>query len=141
MPAPMPTRFAMFMFSYYLIDTHQLLADTNLTNCEFLCGSFFDYNFPVKFDVIFDYTFFCAIEPTLRPQWGSRMAEIMNQGGRLITLMFPLGTHTDGPPFAVQPEHYSALLEPNFKLISIEDTKESHPGREEKEKIAVWERN
>lgn len=68
------------------------------------------------------------------------MAELVEKEGTLVTLIFPIGSHLDGPPFAVQPEHYHAVLDSNFDLIYIEDAQQSHPGREGREKIGIWRR-
>ena len=37
---------------------------------EFLNADFFTYNSPHKFDVIFDYTFFCAMQPSFKAAVG-----------------------------------------------------------------------
>lgn len=35
-------------------------------------------------------SFFCAFEPKVRPLWAKRMQELLNPGGELITLMYPV---------------------------------------------------
>jgi len=52
---------------------------------QFLNADFFTYNPPQKFDAIFDYTFFCAFPPSVRPQWAEKMAELLALDGELIT--------------------------------------------------------
>lgn len=37
-------------------------------------------------DLIYDYTFLCALHPSMRTSWGARMAELVVPGGFLITL-------------------------------------------------------
>jgi len=45
---------------------------------------------PQSYDFIFDYTFFCAISPDSRSQWGEHMASLLTPDrGKLLTLMFP----------------------------------------------------
>ncbi|ORX94961.1 Thiopurine S-methyltransferase [Basidiobolus meristosporus CBS 931.73] len=105
----------------------------------FELGNFFTDKFPTKFGFAYDYTFFCAIDPEMRAQWGERYAEIIQPGGVLIALMFPLDQHEGGPPFSVSVDAYKAALEKSFDLESLEDCK-SHAGREGKEKISVWRR-
>ncbi|KAK2615933.1 hypothetical protein N8I77_002654 [Diaporthe amygdali] len=54
-----------------------------------------------QFDLIFDYTFFCAIPPSARPKWAARMQQLLARpNGRLVCLEFPTGKHpsTGGPP-------------------------------------------
>jgi len=64
------------------------------------------------FDVIYDYTFLCALPPAIRHKWASRMAQLLAPQGVLICLEFP--THkapsAGGPPWAVRPVDYVAYL-------------------------------
>ncbi|KAG5298354.1 thiol methyltransferase [Histoplasma ohiense] len=72
------------------------------------------------FDLIYDYTFFCALNPLLRPQWAARMTQLLapSPRGNLICLEFPTAKDptTGGPPFASPPTAYMEHL--------------SHPGEE-----------
>lgn len=83
--------------------------------------------------------FFCAIPPTLRADWGRRMAEIIPKDGILITLMYPIGNHTDGPPFAVSVDNYHFFLDANFDCLIVDECS-SFEARQGKEKIGVWRR-
>ncbi len=38
------------------------------------------------FDLIYDYTFLCALPPSLRPRWAARMSELLAPDGTLICL-------------------------------------------------------
>ncbi|KAK2806779.1 hypothetical protein FQN50_005641 [Emmonsiellopsis sp. PD_5] len=73
-----------------------------------------------RFDLIYDYTFFCALNPVLRPKWALRMSQLLapSPHGNLICLEFP--TEKDpvnqGPPFASPPAAYMEHL--------------SHPGED-----------
>jgi methyl halide transferase len=74
------------------------------------------------FDLIFDYTFFCAIPPKRRPEWGRQMSQILskkepcngNQSGELLTLMFPYvaepRSDSPGPPYLVSYQDYLDAL-------------------------------
>ncbi|KAI8580504.1 hypothetical protein K450DRAFT_237366 [Umbelopsis ramanniana AG] len=106
----------------------------------FLCDDFFTFDVPAeKFSLIFDYTFFCALPPSLRTQWGQRMADLIPSGGTLICLLYPIDGHEGGPPFAVTVEAYKAALEPSFENIYLADCK-GHQTRAGKEKISIWKR-
>ncbi|KAI1304848.1 hypothetical protein EDD11_005050 [Mortierella claussenii] len=110
------------------------------SHADFMVDDFFTFSIPEGgFQLIYDYTFFCAIQPDLRPAWGKRMAELVFKDGVLITLMYPLGTHTDGPPFAVSEEAYHEQLDQNFECLLIDDCT-SFEVRQGKEKIGVWRR-
>ncbi|GKT60673.1 thiol methyltransferase [Colletotrichum tofieldiae] len=64
------------------------------------------------FDLIFDYTFLCALPLTARPLWATRMTALLAPHGRLVCLEFPSGKPLSlpGPPWGLTPEVYLALL-------------------------------
>ncbi|KAI0650037.1 S-adenosyl-L-methionine-dependent methyltransferase [Trametes meyenii] len=95
----------------------------------------------ITYDLIYDYTFFVAIPPSMRTAWGSQMSKLVKPGGFLITLIFPILPHTDsGPPFYVRPEHHEHVLGSGWKKVwdkIPEKTLESHVG---KERMIVWKK-
>ncbi|KAI8256365.1 putative thiol methyltransferase 2 [Colletotrichum sp. SAR 10_98] len=64
------------------------------------------------FDLVFDYTFLCALPPSARPLWATRMTSLLSPHGRLVCLEFPSGKplSAPGPPWGLTPEIYLALL-------------------------------
>ncbi|TFY73040.1 hypothetical protein EWM64_g10972, partial [Hericium alpestre] len=58
----------------------------------FLEADFFELALPEdkKFDLVYDYTFFVAIPPARRLEWGRQISALTKPGAYLITLMFPL---------------------------------------------------
>ncbi|OMO89153.1 TPMT family [Corchorus olitorius] len=56
----------------------------------FLTADFFTWHPTDLFDLIFDYTFFCAVEPHLRSAWAQQIQKFLKPDGELITLMFPV---------------------------------------------------
>lgn len=106
---------------------------------SFANKDFFQLPEDEKYNVVYDYTFFCAIPLSLRPAWAKKMGGIVAPGGELVTLMFPVDNYEGGPPFAVQPELFKSLLEPEgFKAISLEPVKNSFPARQGREYIGRW---
>ncbi|KAF4126269.1 Thiopurine S-methyltransferase (TPMT) [Geosmithia morbida] len=82
---------------------------------HWLVADFFDdeWSGGRTFDLIFDYTFLCALPVATRPLWASRISSLLSpRSGRLICLEFPSGQPLSrpGPPFGVNPEVYEALL-------------------------------
>ncbi|EME46604.1 hypothetical protein DOTSEDRAFT_43091 [Dothistroma septosporum NZE10] len=75
------------------------------------------------FDVIFDYTFLCALPPDLRPRWAQRMSQLLGPLGKLICLEWPLGKDPKlgGPPFGVTPELFGQLLSRPGKEVKYDD--------------------
>ncbi|WPH01461.1 Hypothetical protein R9X50_00430700 [Acrodontium crateriforme] len=86
-------------------------------SAEFLVADFFKDDFLAKtggtnFDVIYDYTFLCALPPLMRPKWAKRMSELLSPSGQLICLEFPLGKSPSlgGPPHGLTAELYDELF-------------------------------
>ena len=74
----------------------------NEFNVEFRALSFFDLSTEKEdlFDFIYDYTFLCALDITVRTLWAEKMSDLLIIGGELMTLIFPLSeTKEGGPPF------------------------------------------
>lgn len=67
-----------------------------------------------SFDLIYDYTFFCALDRTLRPKWAARHRELLSAPpvGTLICLEFPRHKPPTmpGPPYAAPSEAYMEHL-------------------------------
>ncbi len=116
-------------------------------------ANFFDLAPPSDqlFDFVYDYTFFCALDPVLRPLWASKMAALIRAGGRLATLIFPiwdipphhLGLNGGNPPFPVSIEAYREVLEPvgfECRTLNMLPDEFCHPGREKYSALGVWDR-
>ncbi len=94
-------------------------------NADFQTTSFFDIDVsdPVnKFDFIYDYTFLCALDPTVRMTWAEQMSKLTKPNGELLTLIYPIRpADTLGPPFQVSLELYRELLEPvGFECLELD---------------------
>ena len=87
-----------------------------------------------KWNFIYDYTFLCALDPSIRTDWAKKMAELIHPGGELLTLIFPISeTKEGGPPFRVSLEVVKNLLEPvGFRSFQLEilPSELCHPGRD-----------
>ncbi|CAN8284551.1 unnamed protein product [Cochlearia groenlandica] len=109
---------------------------------SFLSEDFFTWEPAEKFDLIFDYTFFCAIDPGLRPLWAQRMEKLLKPGGELITLMFPIDERSGGPPYEVSVSEYEKVLIPlGFEAISIVDNELAIGPRKGMEKLGRWKKS
>ncbi|EME30771.1 Probable thiol methyltransferase 2 [Galdieria sulphuraria] len=92
---------------------------------QFVIGNFFDFPFSQKFDLVYDLTFFCALPPESRSSWATRMKDIIQVGGELVTVIFPIGDYEGGPPYAMSLDLYRQYLEPlgfeSFYMKNISD--------------------
>ncbi|EGE83863.1 hypothetical protein RJZ56_006651 [Blastomyces dermatitidis] len=100
------------------------------------------------FDLIYDYTFFCALNPALRPRWAARMTQLLapSPNGNLICLEFPAAKDpaAAGPPFASPPAAYMEhLSHPGEDIpyenghIKTDPLKEASPAG--LERVAHWQ--
>ncbi|KAF3940562.1 hypothetical protein ABW19_dt0208330 [Dactylella cylindrospora] len=98
-----------------------------------------------QFDIIYDYTFLCALDPAqgLREKWAARMAELVKKGGVLICLEFPLYKDFDlpGPPWPLRSEIYQKLLEGvGFEREIHEKPRRYHEAGMGSDMISLWRR-
>ena len=72
-----------------------------------------DKKYQEHFDVVLEYTCFCAIDPKNRINYIKMVHEILKNNGEFVCLLFPVDKKLSqgGPPFAID-------LEPTIELIS-----------------------
>lgn len=68
-------------------------------------------SFNDSFDAVYDYTFFCAINPDKRNQYANKIHNLLKDNGKFVAVLFPVEKRDGGPPFSVD------LLE-SYKLFS-----------------------
>ena len=92
-----------------------------------------------QFDVIYDCTFLCAIQPDQRAAWADQMNALLSPEGELSTLIFPNGPlGSTGPPFTINQELVASLLGPlGFVAVESEEVPPEQLARGSSEVIAV----
>lgn len=73
-----------------------------------------------SFDLIVEQTFFCAIDPMLRPAYARKCAELLVPGGKLVGLLFNTTFERQGPPFGGNQKEYRTYFEPFFEFLHFE---------------------
>jgi len=104
---------------------------------------FFSYEPASEFDFVWDYTFFCALDPEQRVAWGERMERLVKPAGTLATLLFPFEepvSDRQGPPWPINTGMVRDLLEDTFEALEVAEVEHTHPGREGRERLALWRR-
>ena len=102
-----------------------------------LLGDFFELN--ETFDLILEQTFFCALDPKLRPNYVSKMHQLLHPNGKLVGLLFDFPLTNEGPPFGGSLEAYLALFPAQFHLKTLERAHNSIKPREGKELFFIFE--
>lgn len=91
------------------------------------------FDFEGKFDLIIEQTFFCALDPSLRPAYAKKMYDLLLPGGKLVGLLFDDQLNTDKPPFGGTKDEYISYFRDYFRFQVFEkayNSIEPRAGRE-----------
>ncbi|MFT5891388.1 MAG: SAM-dependent methyltransferase [Dokdonia sp.] len=92
---------------------------------------FFDLD--MTFDLVIEQTFFCALNPNLRPAYAKKMHSSLAPKGKIAGLLFNAPLYEDHPPFGGNTKEYQKLFNPYFDIETMEpatNSIESRAGRE-----------
>ena len=78
-----------------------------------------------QFDLVLEQTFFCAIDPSLRPKYVKQAHQLLAPGGVLAGVLFATNFERLGPPFGGAPEEYRILFDKHFFIEKMEICKNS----------------
>lgn len=86
------------------------------------------------YDLLVEQTFFCALDPSLRPAYARQCAHLLRPGGTLAGLLFEtdFGPVTE-PPFGGTREEYRAYFEPYFDFVHFDTAHNSLRPRQGRE--------
>jgi len=82
-----------------------------------IAGDFFKHR--GQYDLILEQTFFCALDPALRPAYAAHMRQLLKPGGKLAGLLFDR-PFEGGPPFGGSAAEYRELFSPAYDIIKLE---------------------
>ena len=91
------------------------------------------FNLNQKFNLIIEQTFFCALDPKLRPDYAEQMHHLLKDSGKLVGVLFNVPLNKDHPPFGGNKEEYQAYFQPYFKIKTMEACYNSVESRDGKE--------
>lgn len=83
------------------------------------------FNHKGQYDVILEQTFFCAIDPSLRELYVKQMHSLLNQGGKLVGVLFNCEFDKEGPPWGGHKNDYELLFKQYFDFEVWEPAKHS----------------
>jgi cyclopropane fatty-acyl-phospholipid synthase-like methyltransferase len=120
---------------------------------EVMHGDLFEVS-KQRVDVICEHTFFCAIDPSMRPRYAETAAAWVKSGGFLVGNFFvvsdaeaqrlpnlSLSKEGNGPPFATTTRELEELLSPYFVTRELRPGSRPEPSRREGiEWVGVFER-
>ena len=96
-------------------------------------ADFFDMDTELKYDLIIEQTFFCALDPSIRQQYVNKCADLLKGSGKVVGLLFYDIPQNDHPPFGASKSDYFELFKTHFSIERFEQCKNSHPARMGKE--------
>ena len=88
-----------------------------LPESQLIIGDFFDIN--GTYDLIIEQTFFCAIDPNLRPKYAQKCFDLLDTEGYINGVMFNQNFEAAGPPFGGTKEEYTSYFEPHFDILKM----------------------
>lgn len=94
---------------------------------QLYCGNFFDHR--GGYDLIIEQTFFCALDPTLRDHYVEQCHNLLNEGGKVVGLLFKFPLTDEGPPFGGSQKEYNKRFSNKFDIITMEECYNSIPPR------------
>lgn len=95
-----------------LMNAKQRMPEFPSTNL--IHRNFFDLK--IKFDMIIEQTFFCAIQPSLRTKFAKQAHSLLTKNGKLVGLLFNVPLYKDHPPFGGSKEEYLSTFSPYFNI-------------------------
>lgn len=113
--------------------------DINLVNQDI-----FNLNksYPHFFDLVFEYTCFCAIDPARRQEYFNVVHGILKNDGLLFAIFIPLDKdiNRDGPPFGVNLEQIENMISGKFKILENKFSNLSIEPRKNREKLVILQK-
>ena len=113
---------------------------------DYELGDFLDFTWREgkSFSAIWEHTCYCAIDPSLRPEYAQACADLIEPGGCLVGVFFLTpndpGEEGEGPPFnstiAELDERFALWFEREQAWVP----EMAYPGREGKEWLAIYRR-
>ena len=95
-----------------------------------------------QFDIVLEYTFFCAIHPSKRTSYVNLVSRLLKKNGFLIAIFLPINKAEDdsGPPFGVDINKIIKMFSKNFNIIVNRKSLLSIPPRKDSELFLVMEK-
>jgi thiopurine S-methyltransferase len=76
---------------------------------QFIIGDFFEHS--GSYDLIFEQTFFCALDPQIRQSYADKVYDLLRPGGKLVGLLFNFPLTENGPPFGGARREYERYFD------------------------------
>lgn len=92
------------------------------------------------FDLLFEHTCFCAIDPSDRLRYARAASRALKSGGLLLGIFFTDMENDDGPPYPSSRNEIQTLFSPFFDIVEVWKPSRAFPGRESEESMYLMRR-
>jgi SAM-dependent methyltransferase len=103
-----------------------------------LLADFFTYPFGAQYDLIYERTFLCALQPERWTQYAKKIRNLLKPGGVLCGYFY-FGDKQTGPPFPLPPGKLEELFAGKFRMLEDSPAGEPLPLFAERERWQLWE--
>lgn len=86
-------------------------------------GDFFTHS--GSYDFVVEQTFFCAINPSLRPDYVLQVHKLLVPEGKLVGLFWDDPMFDNRPPFGGSRQEYRELFQAKFEILSLDPALDS----------------
>ncbi len=116
----------------------------NNSNLKTIKEDFFkiDSNYFNKFDIVLEYTFFCAIHPSKRSLYVDLIYKLLKKKGILVAVFIPVNKldNDEGPPFGVDINKVIQMFSNKFRIIKNEKSSLSIEPRKDSELFVIMKK-
>lgn len=78
-----------------------------------------------QYDLILEQTFFCSLQPSLRPEYVKKMNSLLKPGGKVAGVLFDTFYEATKPPFGATREEYVDYFSTDFDILVLEECRNS----------------
>lgn len=110
-------------------------ANPNFPKQQLFVDDFFEHS--ATYDLIIEQTFFCALQPELRPLYVNKMHSLLKPNGKLAGVLFAFPLTEKGPPFGGSLEEYEQLFSTNFLIETLQPCYNSIKPRQNNEYFII----
>lgn len=89
------------------------------------------------FDLVFEHTLYCAIDPGRRDEYPNALNRWLKPGGHFLAIHFVFPITEAGPPFGADLDEIINRFSPEFELLDQWDPR-NFEGRDGEEKMFLW---
>ena len=117
------------------------LAQMENVNIKFLTKDMFLIDEKMKFDIVYDYVTYCAINTKRRKEYAKKVASLLKTKGVFVIILFPIEDRPGGPPFAVDVKEAEKLFCEKMELVLSTDEIKTIKPRRGRELLQIYRKN